>query len=1113
MAFFTRPTKSFLRPLLAALTMLGSVSSALAQGQQYSITAGSVTACSGVIEDTGGPSGEYGDNESYVLTICPDIPGNVVYLTWFVFDLSTAGNPDDYIAIYDGDNTNATSLGVYTGQDLQNIIVSGTVFNTTGCLTLEWWSNGTGTGQFSAGFQCTTPCSNPTAVASMNEPVPLLACVGEVISFDGSASYAVQGFNLQQWAWNFDDGNIDSLSGPVTTHSFDDDGEYVVQLTVTDDNGCKNLNLVDLQVLVSTTPNFSLTSESTETCFGATVEITGNAQPVTWTGLPDAGIGQPTLLPDDVGAPYQSGLTYEQFDPGQTLTNVNDLLSVCVEMEHSFMGDLVLQVICPNGQTTILHQQGGGGTFIGDANDMDAFDPEPGTCWTYCWSPTATNGTFQENSSTNTVPSSQGTALAPGTYEAVQSFNNLLGCPLNGEWIFQSTDLWAADNGFICNWTINWNPAIIPDVTTFTPTIGAGADSSLWSGGTLPDYVSANGDTAVFTANAPGTYPFVYTVTDNFGCTYDTTITVTVNEPFQVNAGVDQVVCNTPVQMSAFITNSQGDPLTWSWSPTDGLSNPNIANPTALPTSTTTYTVTAYVTGEPNCVSSDEVTVSIDPGLDPGQDTLVVVCATPPMFNLIDMLGGTPASGGVWTNSGGAVIPGTFDPTVDAAGVYTYTVTTALGCVGSADLEIQILSADDPSCCGVVDAGPDETVCTLSYTLNASVGNTGTGSWSGPAGYVFGNANSPTTQVSAPGSGPAMFYWIEDDGVLCYLIDSVTITFTQPLDIQLTLTDAICHDSCDGTATVAMTGGNGAFTYAWSNGVAGPTDAFADGLCFGAYALTVTDENGCSDNTEFSILQPNPLQIDAVSHVEPWCHGDCNGSITITDADAVLYSFDGGTSFVPEATKAGACAGIYDLVIESALGCQASITYTVTEPPAVVAEFDHVPVPANIDAPTVTFYNLSENATAYIWDIAGLMTTSEPQLQFTFSDKYPGVYPVCLIAIDMHGCADTVCHDVVIDDVLATYVPNAFTPDGDGINDQWWMTSNIPDMANFQLLVFDRWGQVVFETKDPNVRWNGTHMNGGGEIMKEDLYAFRITYQIISTGGSRELMGHVSLLK
>jgi gliding motility-associated-like protein len=1082
-----------------------------AQGQQYSIASGSVTACSGVIEDTGGPSSEYSDNESHVLTICPDVPGNVIYLTWFVFDLSTAGNPDDYIAIYDGDNTGATSLGVYTGQDLQNIIVSGTVFNTTGCLTLEWWSNGTGIGNFSAGFQCTTPCSNPTAVASMSEPVPLLACVGEVISFDGSASYAVQNFNLQQWAWNFDDGTIDSTSGPVTTHSFDDDGEYMVQLTVTDDNGCQNLNLVDLQVLVSTTPNFSVTSESVETCFGATVNLIGNGQPVTWTGLPDAGIGQPTLLPDDVGSPYQSGLTYEQFSPGQTLNNVNDLLSVCVEMEHSFMGDLVLQVICPNGQTTILHQQGGGGTFIGDANDADFFDPEPGTCWTYCWSPNATNGTFSENSSSSTVPSSQGTALAPGTYEAVQSFNNLLGCPLNGEWIFQSTDLWAADNGFICNWTINWNPAIIPDVTTFTPTIGTGADSSLWAGGTAPDYISADGDTVQFTATAPGVYPFVYSVTDNFGCTYDTTITVTVNEPFSVNAGNDQVVCNDPVQLSAFIVNSQGYPLTWSWSPSAGLSNPNIPNPTSLVTSTTTYTVTAYVTGEPACTSSEEVTVSIDPGLDPGTDSLVVVCATPPTFNLIDMLGGTPGAGGVWTDGNGTVIPDTFDPVTDPAGIYTYTVTTALGCVGTADLEIQILGADDPSCCGVVDAGPDETVCVLSYTLSASVGNTGAGNWTGPAGYVFGNANSPTTQVTAPDSGPATFYWIEDDGVLCYLIDSVTITFTRPLSIELTLTDAICHDSCDGTATVAMTGGNGAFTYAWSNG--GPDAPDADGLCFGIYTLNVTDENGCTDDAQFSILQPDPLQIDAVSQVEPWCHGGCDGSITITDADAVLYSFDGGVSFVPGATRTGVCAGIYDLVIQSAPGCQASTTFTVTEPPEVVAAFNHVPVPANIDAPTVSFYNLSANATAYIWDIAGLTTTTEPQPQFTFSNKYPGTYPVCLVAIDAHGCTDTICHDVVIDDVLATYVPNAFSPDGDGINDQWWMTSNIPDIANFQLLVFDRWGQVVFETQDPAIRWNGTYRNGGGEVMKQDLYAYRITYQIISTGGSRELMGHVTLLK
>ena len=111
-----------------------------------------------MIEDAGGPSAPYLDNENYTFTICPDVPGNVIYLTWFVFNLSTAGspgNPADNLTIYDGDNTGATSLGTYTGTDLQNLIVSGTVFNTTGCLTLVWESNTTGVGDFSAGFQCT----------------------------------------------------------------------------------------------------------------------------------------------------------------------------------------------------------------------------------------------------------------------------------------------------------------------------------------------------------------------------------------------------------------------------------------------------------------------------------------------------------------------------------------------------------------------------------------------------------------------------------------------------------------------------------------------------------------------------------------------------------------------------------------------------------------------------------------------------------------------------------------------------------------------------------------------------------------------------------------------
>lgn len=1193
---------------------------ATAQAQQISITAGSATSCSGVIEDSGGPNGTYSDNENFTLTICPDQPGNVIYLTWFVFNLSTQGgpgNPADNLSIYDGDNTSATSLGSYSGSALQNLVVSGTVFNTTGCLTLVFHSNNGGIGDFAAGFQCTVPCLNPTAVATMPEAVPAMICQGEAVTFDGTASMAQNGFTIMQYLWDFDDGSVDSTSGPLVTHVFDDDGEHVVQLYVTDDNDCRNLNLNDLQILVSTTPSFAQTTPDQETCFGETVQLFGHGEPTTWTGIPDANFGEGIFLPDDVGLPFTSTLTFEQFDFGQQVTNLSNIQSICVEMEHTFMGDLVLQVICPNGQSMIFHQQGGGGTYLGEPNDTDSnTDPIFGACWEYCWSPTATNGTWVENVTAggNTTPSGtpESPSLNPGTYEPVESFNNLLGCPLNGDWTYQSTDLWASDNGFICSWSIAFDPAIIPDVTTFTPSFGPEADSSAWVGGTTPDLISANGDTITFTATAPGTYPFQYAVTDNFGCTYDTTITVTVNDPFLLDAGTDVVICSDSVQLAAnfvgtapvscswtlqmndnafdgwngasltitvdgvaenytlpfgdastetiavsagdvvmlnyapgawesevsyTLLDDQGnvihaagpnpptgmvwtgtatcDPaagMVWQWSPTEGLSDPNVYDPLVHTTSPTMYVVSAHVEGHPVCNALDSVFVDIDPGLNPGLDSLVILCATPPTFLLIDLLAGSPAPGGIWTNTAGNAVPDTFDPQVDPPGVYTYTVTSPLGCVGTADLEIQILPASDPSCCGIVDAGPDSTICTLAYALQATNGNTGTGIWTGPPGYAFANPADPHTTVTAPDSGPAMFHWTEDDGVLCFLTDSVTITFTRPLEGTMTLTDAICFESCDGTATVAVAGGNGTFNYSWSE-IAIPDTNATNTLCAGDHAVTITDENGCTTIAPFTIAQPVLLQVDSVSHVEPWCFGLCNGTISIHDTEALAYSFDGGTTFGPANTSPDTCAGTYELRIRNADGCIGVIEHLLPQPPEVIAEFVHGPIPANVNAPTIQFTSTSINAVSWLWDIAELASATDAWTAYTFSNKEPGDYLVCLVARDGHACADSICHTVVIDDVLFTYVPNAFTPDGDGDNDTWRMVYNIPDLANYSMTVFDRWGQVVYAASDPMIAWNGTKDNNGGDILKQDVYPFRLVYQLKSTGAAREVLGHVTLLK
>lgn len=1212
-------TRLFLIPLLLLVHA--------AQAQQFSITAGSVTTCAGVLEDSGGPSASYGDNENYTVVICPDNPGDGISLQWIVANLSLAGpnGTQDRIMIWDGDNTGATPLGDYTGTALQGLIVSATTFNTTGCLTVRFISNGTGTGDFAASITCFTPCERPVAVASMSEAVPALVCVGEEVSFDGNASYAAAGFNIVSYTWDFDDGT--TANGPASSHSFSIPGEYIVQLNLLDDNDCVNSNVVDLQVLVSTTPLFVGTVQSVETCLGATVDLSAIVTPVTWTGIPDANFGEGVFLPDDVGQPFTSDLTFTQFDPGQSVQSVGDILSICVEMEHTYMGDLVLQVICPNGQTMIFHQQGGGGTYLGSPNDTDSNqNPIPGECWEYCWSPTATTGTWVENSnqgSQNTtsagIPPNQ--SLNPGTYEPVQPFTNLVGCPLNGEWTYQSTDLWGADNGFICSWSINFDPNIIPDVTQFTPNLGtATLDSAGWSGPDLTqDPVIPLNATA--TPTGPGTYPYTFFVTDDFGCSYDTTITITIDPQIVLDAGPDLVLCSDPLPMAgAIVANgppptctwelllleSWGDgwngganlmvtidgnvtnysvpsgpeelpislsvetgqsielfytagtvfnnensftltddagneiyaspngpatglafsgtvvcgggstPFAFEWTPVDGLTDPSDPVTDVYVTEPTWFYLSSYPIGHPECAVMDSVLVSPDPSINAGLPASIVLCESDPVITLVDSLQGTPDLNGSWSSSIGANVPGAFDPSVDPADVYTYTVTSAAGCVATSTLEIAVLPADDPTCCGFVDAGPNTFSCDLTTVLEAVRGNTGVGNWVGPAGAVFEDPFNNVTLVTVqPGmGGPQMFYWVENDGAFCDLIDSVEIVFTDAYVFTPTITNALCYGYCDGEIAMAITGGNAAteLDYTWSSGDAGIGVDTVSNLCAGDYSLTVADDNGCAGNFDMSVTEPELLEIDSVTSTPVTCSGDCDGTVTIHDLAAVEYSFDNGDTWGVDALRTEACEGIWVVRIKDADGCIGLASEEVTGPPPVIASFIWGPQPANVDAPTITFSNTSSGADHYFWNVDEQYSTTDLNTLFTFSNKEPDTYQVCLTAYNFNECADTVCNDIVIDDVLFTYIPNAFTPDGDDVNDVWWPSANIPVRTNYELLVFDRWGQVVFSTTDPYLAWEGSFQNGG-EILKSDVYAYRLLFGVGDTEARKEILGHVTLMK
>ncbi|MEO8588717.1 MAG: PKD domain-containing protein [Flavobacteriales bacterium] len=553
-----------MKTAILMLAGLLAMNMASAQGS-HTIAEPFITVCDGAFLDSGGEGAVgYQDNEDFTSTICPD-GGPAISLEFITFTLSTAGtDPTDQLTIYDGPDTSSPLIGVWSGTNSPGII-SASFANTSGCLTLVFTSNESGQGVFAAILTCFQPCEPPTPVATMGGTIPALICQGEVLNFDASASFAAPGFNVVGYEWDFDDGTLDSTSGPITSHSFPIPGEYLVQVTLTDDNDCESTSLVDLQIRVSTTPSFEGTMGDTTICLGASLDLIAVATAVPWSGLPEVNYGAGIYLPDENGVPFESTLTVEGFPPGSTLTTTNDLPSVCASMEHSYMGDLVIFLTCPNGQSVTFHQQGGGGTYIGDAEDGETVPPTPGACWDYCWSPTATNGTWIDNLGTSPLPS--------GTYESVQPMGQLVGCPLNGVWTFTVVDLFFIDDGFLCSWELHFNPVLLGDSSGFTPILGINSpDSAYWSGpGFIPD--PGNPLSGFVTPSGPGSNEYTFHVTDNFGCTYDTTITVQIPDlqlsaitgPATVPAATEATFIAAPFLAAADSIVWEPLPSGWSW--------------------------------------------------------------------------------------------------------------------------------------------------------------------------------------------------------------------------------------------------------------------------------------------------------------------------------------------------------------------------------------------------------------------------------------------------------------------------------------------------------------------------------------------------------------------
>jgi gliding motility-associated-like protein len=556
-----------MRKLVLLFSILFSVS---LTAQVFVIEDGvTVNTCSGTFVDTGGATGPYSGNESITYVICPETAGQLVQLDFTAFATQAGA---DVMAIYNADDAlDATTLfGNFSGTTAASSpgFVSATQDNVSGCVTIVFTSSGgvNDTG-WVADISCFEPCQTIVSVLDSSSPESnedgfIQVCPNEEITLTGSGQFSTSGDGAT-YEWDLGDGT--TQAGQTAVFSYDTPGVYLVNLDITDTNtsvdegGCKNTNLINQVIQVALPTDFTGTAATDSTiCFGDSTTINGVANVVPFLNECTPPESEVTFLPDGSGAVYETEIIVDCFESDQTLDDINQLIEICLVMEHSYLGDLDIEIISPTGELVRLHDQGGGSANLGIPWATAGVDGQsniltPGVGFQYCFVPGNAFPTLVDGIQPDeTFVSGDGPAtytdsfVPEGTYSSVNSLNGLIGSSLNGSWTIRITDNIGQDNGYIFSWVLNFDPTIQPPDLSFTPTMVSESwddDSSI---------INTEGNTITVQPSAEGVFCYTYRALDDFGCEYSEEVCIEVTPELVYAAPDDLFVCNTGTAFGVF---------------------------------------------------------------------------------------------------------------------------------------------------------------------------------------------------------------------------------------------------------------------------------------------------------------------------------------------------------------------------------------------------------------------------------------------------------------------------------------------------------------------------------------------------------------------------------
>lgn len=670
------------------------------------------------------------------------------------------------------------------------------------------------------------------------------------------------------------------------------------------------------------------------------------------------------------------------------------------------------------------------------------------------------------------------------------------------------------------------------EFTVITSTCGLTSTFRIYINDLDPIVVETSNDTTICTGNAivwseasGGGGDFTYTWNNGFGAadsifptpTQTTTYTVTVEDNCDSAPATDSVTVIVDDGPEAFAGNdvsvciggsvllnatSNAPGSTFAWSPATDLSDTTIYNPLVTPQQDREYIVT--VTRPDGCSNDDTVQVTLTPPPTGEFDLPTVGCAGEPLIT--EYIGNaSPAAQYLWDFDGGIVTNGSGGGPLavywETPGVYEVVLVVSWnGCVSEPDTN-QINVIGPPP----VNAGSDISFCSGDTGAIGSAPVAGlTYSWSPINGVDDPTASATTVSLTSQTQSievNELVLTAIDQG--CKNYDTVAVTVLPIPTAEFSIPQGKCFNVNSFNLLA-----NGFFgpnaTFDWDFGPvgypSGSTELQPLGVIFNEpgpqdVTLTITD-NGCVSNPFVGTIQVYPMpEADFSFDVSEGCEPlRVNFEDQSDNVGSTLYynwNLGNGTSSTDADPFATYEQGIYSVVLNvvTANGCadatsQSNIIEAYLKPTALFSmDNDRL----SMIEPTVTVTNQAESIVSSEFTFHPFGTTIEAmQTEFEYPDT--GMYSITQIVTTANGCKDTISATLEIDPFYTFYIPDAFTPDGDGINEVW-----IPQgesIKTFEMTLFNRWNQEIFYSASLDEGWDGTFM---GKPVQNGIYVYSIT--------------------